>query len=139
MNKKAQKQYSARMAKALAVLCVRNTFLEDLHAGKPVISRSGDYDDVTVVTPHGEIPWNGVSRISQEEMKKLMKQVVNKLYTVLMSLENEQAMHLLFSRGRDYSYHWDEPEFLPNFLMPFVPPDGESALLSPAENPHITS
>jgi hypothetical protein len=123
------------MAKALTVLCVRHTFLEDLHAGKPVLSRSGEYDDVTVVTADEEIPWNDVSRISQQEMKKLMKQVVNKLYTVLMSLEDEQAMHLLFSRGQDYAYHWDEPEFLPNFLKPFVPPDEESALLPPAANP----
>ena len=131
MTKKAQAQYSARLAKALAVLCVRNTFLEDLHAGSPVISKTGDYSDVKVVTPDREIPWNEVSRISQEEMKKLMKQVVNKLYTVLMSLENEEAMHLVFSQGRDYTYHWDAPEFLPNFLKPFVPPDEESTLMPP--------
>jgi hypothetical protein len=127
MNKKMQEQYSARLAKAMAVLCVRNTFLEDLHAGKTPISGTGDYSDVKVITPDREIPWNELSRISDEEMKKLMKQVVNKLYTVLMSLENEEAMHLLFSGGRDYAGHWDDPEFLPNFLKPFVPPDEQSA------------
>jgi hypothetical protein len=124
MNTKAQ-QYSARLAKALAVLCVWHTVLEDLHAGDPVLSKAGDYSDVKVLTPDGEIPWNEVSRISQQEMKRLMKQVVNKLYTVLMSLEHEEAMRLVFRRGDDYTQHWDDPEFLPTFLKPFVPPDEE--------------
>ena len=130
MSNKPQQQYSARLAKALAVLCVRHTCLEDLHAGKPVVSKAGDFSDVKVVTPEGEIPWNEVSRISQHEMKTLMKQVVSKLYTVLMSLENEEAMDLVFRRGHDYAHHWDDPEILPTFLKPFVPPGEESAAMS---------
>jgi hypothetical protein len=123
MNKWVQDQYTAKLAKALAVLCVRHTFLEDLHGGKPAVSRTGDYSDVKVVTPDREIPWNELSRISDDEMKILMKQIVNKLYTVLMSLENDEAMRLVFSGGRDYADHWDDPEFLPSFLATFVPPD----------------
>jgi hypothetical protein len=130
MNKWAQQQYTAKLAKALAVLCVRNTFLEDLHAGKSAISRTGDFSDVKVVTPDREIPWNELSRISDEEMKKLMKQIVNKLYTVLMSLESDEAMRLVFSGGQDYAGHWDDPEFLPSFLAPFVPPPERPAQLS---------
>jgi len=130
MSNKPQQQYSARLAKALAVLCVRHTFLEDLHAGVPVVSKTGDFSDVKVVAPDREIPWNEVSRISQQEMKTLMKQVVSKLYTVLMSLENEEAMDLVFRRGHDYAHHWDDPEFLPTFLKPFVPPDEGSAVMS---------
>jgi hypothetical protein len=129
MSKKSQQQYSARLAKALAVLCVRNTFLEDLHAGVPVVSKAGDFSDVKVVTPDREIPWNEVSRISQQEMKTLMTQVVNKLYTALVSLENEEAMDLVFRRGQEYTNHWDDPEFLPTFLKPFVPPEEGSAVL----------
>jgi hypothetical protein len=131
MNKKTQQQYSVNLAKALAVLCVRNTFLEDLHAGQSAVSIAGDYSDVKVVTPEREIPWNELSRISDEEMKILMKQVVNKLYTVLMSLDDDEAMRLVFSGGRDYAAHWDEPEFLPTFLKPFVPPHEEAAPTPP--------
>ncbi|HEV3304432.1 MAG TPA: hypothetical protein VG055_32575 [Planctomycetaceae bacterium] len=119
MNTKAQQQYSAKLAKALAVLCVRNTFLEDLHAGEPVVSKTGDFSDVKVVTPDREIPWNEVSRINQQEMKKLMKEVVDKLYTVLLSLENEEAMDLVFRRGQEYASHWDDPHFLPTFIKAF--------------------
>lgn len=131
LSRMNQKQYSARLAKALAALCVRHTVLEDIHAGKPVVSRTGDYRDVKLVTPSGEIPWNEVSRITQAEMKTLMKQVVNKLYTVLMSLEDEEAMYLLFSHGQDYTYNWDEPEFLPTFLKAFIPPEEDSAIAQP--------
>jgi hypothetical protein len=134
MSNKPQQQYSARLAKALAVLCVRHTFLENLHAGEAVVSKAGDFSDVKVVTSDREIPWNEVSRISQEEMKTLMKQVVDKLYTVLMSLENEEAMDLVFRRGHDYTHHWDDPEFLPTFLKPFVAPDEGSAVMSQETN-----
>jgi hypothetical protein len=74
MNKNAQNEYSARLAKALAVLCVRNTLLEDLHAGVPILSATGDYRDVKIITPGWVIPWNDASRITDDEMKKLMKQ-----------------------------------------------------------------
>ena len=67
------------LAKALAITCVRNTVLETLHAGKTAESQAGDYSDVKIITPAREIPWNELSRISDEEMKCLMKEVVNKL------------------------------------------------------------
>ena len=45
------KKNARDLAKALAVWCVRNTFLETLHAGKTAESRLGDYSDVKVITP----------------------------------------------------------------------------------------
>ncbi len=47
-----------------------------------------------------------------------------KLYAVLMNLENNEAMQIIFESERDYTARWDDPEFLPKFLAPFVPPDG---------------
>ena len=46
---------------ASVAVCVRNTFLETLHAGKTAESRLGDYSDVEVITPTGEIPWTELS------------------------------------------------------------------------------
>jgi hypothetical protein len=63
--------------------CVRNTFLEDLHAGKSPSSKTGDYSDVKVVTPYGEIPWNELSKISDPDMRKLMLDVEKKLLFML--------------------------------------------------------
>ncbi len=73
----------AFFALVLVETCFRNTFLEDLHAGIGPSSATGDYEDVKVVSPYGEIPWNTLSRISNEEMKRLMIEAVNKVYTVL--------------------------------------------------------
>ena len=68
---------------ALVEQCVRNAGLEDLHAGVTPSSATGDYSDVKVVTPYGEIPWTNLSRISDEEMKALMIEVTNKVFTFL--------------------------------------------------------
>src|SRR5262245_37591252 len=56
-----------RLAKLMALRCFRNTKLEDLHAGIYPSSEVGDYSDVKVVTPFGEIAWSKVSRLSDEE------------------------------------------------------------------------
>ena len=55
--KAADKTIASALAKAITVLCVRNTFLEDLHSGTSPSSKTGDLSDVKVVTPYGEIPW----------------------------------------------------------------------------------
>jgi hypothetical protein len=75
-----------KVAKSLVEVCVRNA-LEDLHAGIFPSSQSGDYSDVKVITPDGEIPWTRLGRISDEEMKCLMIDIVNKTYTFLRYLE----------------------------------------------------
>ena len=49
---------------------MRNTFLEKLHEGITPSSEAGDYSDVKVVTPYGEIPWRNVSLISDREMNR---------------------------------------------------------------------
>ncbi len=51
-------------------------------------SVTGDYSDVKVVTPYGEIPWADLSRISNEEMKALMIEVANKVFTFLTRVED---------------------------------------------------
>ena len=45
-----------RLAKYMAQQCFRKTVLEDFHAGITPSSDAGDYSDVLVKTPAGEIP-----------------------------------------------------------------------------------
>jgi hypothetical protein len=104
------------LAKALAVTCVRNTFLEDLHAGKTPRTLTGDFSDVKVITPSGEISWNDVSRISNDEMQRLMKEVVNKLFTALVRIDDPEFLKSLDSLSEQYIANWDEPDFLPTFI-----------------------
>jgi PRTRC genetic system protein E len=61
-------------AKAIVALAFRNGFIEELHAGKPcpVCEGNGEY-----------------SHISDEEMKKIMKLAVNKVYSLLWQRTND--------------------------------------------------
>jgi hypothetical protein len=81
-----------RLAKYLAQRCFRNTILEDLHAGITPASQTGDYTDVFIRPPYGEIPWRRLSRLSDQEMKALMIDVVNKTYGALIVLFERRAV-----------------------------------------------
>ena len=74
----------------MALMCVRNTCIEDVHAGVEPSSKAGDFSDAKLVTPYGEIPWNKLSRIRNDEMREFMKQVVDRLYTVLLRLDDRR-------------------------------------------------
>ena len=107
------KASAASLAKTLAMMCVRNTVLEDLHAGKVPVSKTGDFSDVKVVHAEGEIAWNDLSRLSDDEMRLLMKQIVDRLYTFfLASPDYGQAV----SRWADAAAQWDDPELDEAFL-----------------------
>jgi len=84
------KLYELRyLAKLLAVMGVRNnTGLEDLHCGVFPSSKAGDYSDVRVITPYGEIEWNRLSRISDEEMRALMLSIERALESALTAYES---------------------------------------------------
>jgi hypothetical protein len=77
---------AATVATMLAFHCVRNSYLEDLHAGIFPSSQTGDYTDVKVVSPYGEIAWNRLGRLSDEDMQRLSEDIVNRLYTFLFYL-----------------------------------------------------
>jgi len=103
-----EKNDAAKLAKAVALMCVRNTFLEDLHAGTTPSTRAGDYSDVKVVSPYGEIAWRDLSRLSDEEMKKLMKEVVDKLFVVFSRMDDKAFLAAMVQRGA-WQTEWDEP------------------------------
>ena len=71
------------LAKSIVLHAFRNTLLEDIHAGHEVRSKTGTFDNVKVVTPYGEIPWNEVSHISDKQIRTLMIGAVNTVYTML--------------------------------------------------------
>jgi len=104
----------ARLAKLMARDCFRNTRLEDLHSGTFPSSETGNYSDVKVVSPHGEIPWNKLSRLSDAEMRELMIDVVDHCYTFLSELfaspHGEQIIEFL--KRRDELPRWDDPRLL---------------------------
>lgn len=101
-----------RIAKHLVLKCFRNSVLEDLHAGKFPDSKTGDYSDVVVHTPFGQIPWNELSRFNDAEMKALMVDVVNKTYHLVQELFDEKrgGNLLLQLATKDPAPGWEEPK-----------------------------
>ncbi len=101
-----------RLAKHLVLNCFRNSALEELHAGVVPGSKTGDYTDVVVHTPFGEIPWNDLSRFDDAEMKMLMIDVVDKVYQFVQELFDEErgGQLLLKLAEKDSAPTWDDPK-----------------------------
>lgn len=105
----------------LAYNCVRETFLEKLHLGRFPDSKIGDYSDVKVVTPTREIPWLEIARLDNAEMKTLMIEVVNKVYTFFLH-DSQLSKNKYFVTPRN----WNEPEINQGFLRLMEMTDGSA-------------
>ncbi len=71
-----------------------------------------------VITPFGKIPWSNLSRLSDEEMKRLMKEVVNNIYTFLCRQDDPAFLEAFLQLGSRYAARWDEPELIEDFAVP---------------------
>ena len=109
MGRKEEEQLAATLSKAMAMICVRNTMLEDLHAGPVPVTKTGDYSDVFVIDADGNrIPWGTVSRLDDDEMGDLMRQVVNRLYT-FQTCFAEPQFQAMIDKWLGVARNWDEP------------------------------
>ena len=110
MNKEAEKRIAAKLTKSMAMLCVRNTHLETIHAGKTPVTRTGDWSDVTVVDADGNrIRWTDVLHISDDQMRDLMRDIVNRLYTFHLCAD-EPGLQAEIERWITVAGKWDKPE-----------------------------
>ena len=110
MNRDDEKRIAARMAKTLAMMCVRNTGLETLHAGVVPVTHTGDYSDVRVIDADGrEIAWNDASHLDDDQMRALMKEIVNRVYTFYISIDDEEFRDRI-DRWARLADRWDEPD-----------------------------
>jgi hypothetical protein len=100
-----------RLAKYLVHECFRHSELESLHSGVVPDSKTGDYSDVKVVTPFGEISWRQLSRFDDAEMKRLMTDVVNRTYLFIHRLFDEETGGELLLRlgAADLVPQWETP------------------------------
>jgi hypothetical protein len=100
-----------RLAKLMALRCVRNTYLEDLHAGKVPHSKVGDYSDVVVIAAEERIPWHQLSRFNDQEMKTLMIEVVDHCYDFLAILADPAGRDELIADliANDPVPQWNDP------------------------------
>lgn len=101
---------AARLAKLMAMMCVRNTGIEDLHAGTVPVTRTGDYSDVFVIDADGQrIAWSDVSHMDDSGMRDLMRQIVDRLYTFHLRSDDPDFREGL-DRWLAASGTWDDPK-----------------------------
>ena len=109
MRKEDEERIAARLAKVMAMMCVRNTKLENLHAGVVPVTKAGDYSDVVVLDAEGRrIPWMEVSHINDDQMRDLMKDVINRLYMFHMR-SDEPEFQAWIDRWAAIAEKWDDP------------------------------
>lgn len=110
MNAADEKRIAAMMAKTLAMMCVRNTGLETLHAGIVPVTHAGDYSDVRVIDADGrEIAWNDVSHLDDSQMRDLMREIVNRLYSFHISIDDPEFRERV-DRWARIADRWGEPD-----------------------------
>jgi hypothetical protein len=84
--------------------------MRELNAGICPDSASGDYSDARVSSPSGDIPWPKVSRLNDDEMKRLMIDVVNRTYRFIHMLFDDDGGKLILRLAeRDPLPRWNEP------------------------------
>ncbi len=100
------------LAKAIVAYSFRNTSaIENIHSGIAPVSRADDCADVFIVDAAGnKIPWNKASRISQDEMKALMQEAVNRIYAVLSHEGDAEFEKEVLGYALELTRGWDEPE-----------------------------
>ena len=95
MTTKSDQSDLIREAKAIVVLAFRNGPIEDLHAGK------------TCPTCNGK---TGYSRISDDEMKLIMKNAVNHVYRLLrLKADDPDTYARQIVYGERCALSWDDP------------------------------
>jgi hypothetical protein len=96
MKTDLDRQKLVREAKAIVALAFRNGPIEQLHAGRDCPTCTGR---------------PGFSRITNDEMKLIMKNAVDHVYALLSLKEQDPEKYEAQMRlGERYTAEWDDPE-----------------------------
>lgn len=110
MKPQDEERIAASLAKIMALICVRNTRLEDLHAGIVPVTRAGDYSDVFVFDAEGrKIPWHQVAHIDDAQMRDLMRATVSRLFTFHIK-SDDPVFRADLDRWMAVADKWDDPQ-----------------------------
>ncbi|TPN87087.1 hypothetical protein [Aquimarina algicola] len=112
-------KFLQNLAKQITLECFRNSYLEDLHKGVSPYTKTGDYSDVKIITPKGEISWNELSRINNEEMQRLIVEVVDRVFTAIDNLTYPSFSKELrgFINKNEIAPEWVTPKLITNDIF----------------------
>ena len=109
-------ELTSLLVRTMALLGVRHSVIEDIHAGLVPVTRSGDDSDVTVIDADGRrIPWPDVSHFDDNAMRDLMRQVVDRVYTFEVRAEDPDFLERI-ELWAQVASRWDEPKLDLSFL-----------------------
>ncbi|MDE0006181.1 MAG: hypothetical protein OXQ29_26120 [Rhodospirillaceae bacterium] len=109
----------AYLARLMGMVCVRNTSLEAIHAGKSPVSKTGDYSDVMVVDAEGRrIPWPEVSQFDGEAMRELRREIVYRQYTFRVK-GTAHGFQAGVERSNLPTLGWEEPKLYTGTIRGF--------------------
>ncbi len=116
MKSTDEDRIAARLAKLMAMICVRNTGIEELHAGTVPVTHTGGYSDVFITDADGrQIRWSDASHLDDDQMRSLMRQIVDRLYTFHLKAD-DQGFRDHLDRWLTVAERWDEPKLDESFL-----------------------
>ena len=96
MSIDSERRQIAREAKAIVALAFRNGPIEQIHAGQPFPTCAGGA---------------AFSRITDDEIKAIMKNAANCVYQLLVLKEEDPVEYeSKIAFGERYTAKWDEPE-----------------------------
>ena len=96
MSIDSRRREIAREANTIVALAFRNGPIEDLHGGRPCPTCAGQ---------------DGLSRITDDEIKAIVKNAVNHVYQLLVLRdENPVEYERQIQFGARYTAKWDKPE-----------------------------
>ena len=115
-NRQPVGQLATAIIKTMVLVCLRNTKLEDIHAGLVPVTKTGDYSDVTVIEGDGRrLPWNDASHFDDDVMRDLMRQIVDRVYTFRVKGEDPAFLKVV-DRWSRVAASWDAPRLDPVLL-----------------------
>jgi len=124
-----EERIAARLAKLMAMICVRNTKIEDLHARIVPVAHKSDYQVVFITDAEGrQSPCAEACRLVDVQMRHLMRQIVDRLYTFYLKADDLWFRDRL-DRWLSVSDPWDEPKLDVTFFSSVR----EAGVLSSAE------
>lgn len=114
-NQRPDDLLATAIFKTMVLVCVRNTKLEDIHAGLSPVTKTGDCSDVKVIEGEGRwIPWNDVSHFD-DAMRDLMRPITDRVYTFHVRAEDPAFLRAI-DRWSSVAAGWDEPRLDPVLL-----------------------
>ncbi|WP_052003395.1 hypothetical protein [Microvirga sp. BSC39] len=104
---------SAKLALAIVKMTLDCEEMSALEAGVEPVSTADDPSDLKIVYQGQHVPWQEAGRITEDEMRLLMKRWVDRVYTVLRQLHDTKFLVITLRLGAEVELCEEQPQLIP--------------------------